>query len=1124
MFHKYADCGDLSSASVHSAEIISSNSEINDRFEKFAAELRKVAPKAKDFIYFSTVVMTAAENALLDSNGNVKVGSDGNPLTAKWETNGDSVKWICSDSELKPFKNNNGDIFPSSELIKHHKKFIGTPVCIDHRSSSVDGVRGIVLDTYYDYKNHKVIALMAVDKILFPDLARKISTGVSSSVSMGTVVKKCVCFDCGQVARSERDFCKHMRKEANGFGEINFDLEPIEISIVNNPADPTAKIRTVFASAQNLKNRKFSNVRDQIEQLENALIQIKSSIDELKGISSEAIISEEQDISENMESKVADISALFTELKMLKTSMEKTLEDLNKQSNKDISMADRKSMEKQSYWQGAGGVNEPTPGKVKYDIDPANEQLRNGEDKQMLQTKEFGGEKDDSVKSEARPLGDKAARRKEALDKAKKNLSKEGYWQGGGGVNEPTPGKPKYEVDPLNEQVRMEDKQMVGQKPFPGVGDVDGLHPSPESAEQKDELERKKMLARANSLVASFVKAANTDGTDNLGQSAWNVFVKSEKGRKLVLTASVDEITSGQTEKLYDVVATKEFGSKMLEKIREVGLEKAASLYKKAQAVPAPAASPAPAPAPAPMDMNAMPGGEGAPANDTAMDEGGKGDPKEVAEKLAEKTRDSAAELLEAVRDMNGSQSEMGELENDIKALPKAANITLGPAAEMRKKLENMLLSAAKKSLADLKNHYSELKLINDMADEETVKNASLRGMIETAFEEAKAANANAENILRSYAKYASGVENLIVRVKKAEDEDCSEEEMKDENKADDDFMSQFEDEPMPETEPMPALDDLNPDHNDPLMDAEVDEDFDGPPTVKDMDMPEDKELDALAANDGLVVELAPGSPVPAGAKPVAEDPNAPKMAATDLTTKEGRAAYRMKLAKEMMSDSEDASKIKFHPLLADANKLADGQTQLDVKPSDNLGKVETLPEANKRMLEVAKAPPKVKKEAENLNRMIVAGKINPADFDRLVAEGLDSDVVKYWKEFYGQVDGGQEFAKLLTAEAEMEKMKEEMESYKVKTARCFELANEMARVGLITNERAAIARQVEESMKWNDDAFDSFKKVIAKRAALPMVKSAGIIPQVGLVYEESAPVVDDLQAELERAFSGRRY
>eukprot|EP00697_Spironema_sp_BW2_P004828 gnl/Spiro4/1653_TR868_c0_g1_i2.p1 gnl/Spiro4/1653_TR868_c0_g1~~gnl/Spiro4/1653_TR868_c0_g1_i2.p1 ORF type:complete len:362 (+),score=36.82 gnl/Spiro4/1653_TR868_c0_g1_i2:103-1086(+) len=279
---------------------------------------------------------------------------------------------------------------------------------------------------------------------------------------------------------------------------------------------------------------------------------------------------------------------------------------------------------------------------------------------------------------------------------------------------------------------------------------------------------------------------------------------------------------------------------------------------------------------------------------------------------------------------------------------------------------------------------------------------------------------------------------------------------------------------------------------------------------------------DENQTNDGILVELAPGTPVPAGAKPV-EDPMAPKSASMDLTTKAGRAAYRAKLA-EHMTDLVAAESIKYNPVMADANKLADGQTQLDVKPSDNLGRVETKPEVKKRMLEVARMAPKVKKEAERLNAMIVAGAVKKENLDQLVAEGLDSEVVAYWRELYGQVDGGAEFAKLLTTAAERAKMEEEMATYKIKLARSYELANEMARRGLITNERAAIGRQVEESMKWNDEGFESYKRVVAKMP-VGAIKTAGLVPQVGIRETgDSHSGGDDLQAELDLAFSGRKY
>ncbi|CAN5950667.1 unnamed protein product [Sphagnum jensenii] len=322
-------------------------------------------------------------------------------------------------------------------------------------------------------------------------------------------------------------------------------------------------------------------------------------------------------------------------------------------------MADRdNSIGKKSYWLGGGGVNEPEPGKRKYPAEPEADRLRDKEDRQMLQTKEFGGTvADDKIREKGRPLP-ASERRKEAVRKAKQNLTKEGY------LLDPD-GKPMdrhYDVDPLAEKDRDdEDRQMLQDKDFGGKADD-----------------------------------AIRDESRPSGDT------------------SVNEISGGQVEQLSDIIATKEFGTKMLQKVREVGVEKAASLYKKAQSVPAAAPTAAP---PADPTAAAPPG---APADDAGAesapeDEGGKGDKKETAVELAEKVRDNASDLLEVVRDITGGQAEMGDLEQGIQALPNATASVLKPAVEMRRKLEKMLVSAAKKSLAELKEHYSELKLISEM-------------------------------------------------------------------------------------------------------------------------------------------------------------------------------------------------------------------------------------------------------------------------------------------------------------------------------------------------------------------------------------------------------------------------
>src|SRR5580692_10109803 len=151
--------------------------------------------------------------------------------------------------------------------------------------------------------------------------------------------------------------------------------------------------------------------------------------------------------------------------------------------------------------------------------------------------------------------------------------------------------------------------------------------------------------------------------------------------------------------------------------------------------------------------------------------------------------------------------------------------------------------------------------------------------------------------------------------------------------------------------------------------------------------------------------------------------------------------------------------------MLDKSDGLADGQTHLDTKPSSNtgeakfpLGLVETPEESLKAMLEVARMPPKVRKEAEAIQRLVSEGKLDPKDVDALVAEGLDKDAVSYWKKYYGEVDGGSEFASELVKEHVKAEMEAEFGKYRVKLARAYELTYDMIDRGLCRNDRPAIS------------------------------------------------------------------
>jgi len=1146
MFIKLGELIEISRIENSESCIPAVSEHILNEFKKFATNLKKIAPKAEDFLYFSAVMMHAAEAAGINDDGTPRLTVAGEPVQVGWNKSGGTWRWTSNDPNVKPYRNSNGDIFPEEELVKAYKKWVGKPLCVDHKSSSVDHVRGFIVDTYYDRNLKRVIALCALDKAGYPQLARQVSTGVSNCVSMGTAVGRAICSDCATVARTEQDFCDHMRRKTS-YGEINVDLNPIELSIVVNGADPKANIKTIIAAANTLNsyveskanelkkltdrhfvgkitvsdgggvNNKVSEITIDSSDLNKFKIDMEEAFQKLQEInasvnnsgkdtndlafnqSSGSIAMEnsatpttdsglapphERYASANLETEsIKELREVTKVIEQKLSQMKVSIDKLANSNTQEENMSGSE-LNKKGYFQG---TEEPKPGQVQYPKDPTNEKVRDSEDKHMLDH-DVGpvdglhpGDLERKKMLARAEAEERAMRRSAVVDLAKKALkSKEAYFQGGGGVNEPTPGKVKYPAEKLNDQLRdHEDKQMVGQKPFPGVGSVDGLHPSPDSADVADEKKRKELLQRA-SLRARFVKAANNDGTQNVGKSAWEVFL----GDKLLLTASVNDLSGNRAEIMYDSIATKEFGAKLIEKVKVQGADKVSSLIKSAQELPpaAPAAEP-----PAAADVAAPPA-DAAPA--ASEDTGAEGDPKANVMELSEKVRDLGSDLVEAVRALTGEQAEMGDLEGGMGATASDVN----SLNTIRKELNSALTDAMKETVAELNQHKEELDLIASLYDKGAVSASNetlVTSVTDDVINDAKKSVAEGFNLLSAFVKYARGTKAIVKRAEfEAELDALAEgESMKDEHDShsSDDLMSLIQD----TNADLDAVKDM------------MDEGCDGESEVSDAvdslsDEVDDNNLDAKP-EELKNLEVKPGTEVHV-------------VASTDYDSKEGRTALRAKLA---------ADALKISPLLHDAHPKGGFTTELDVKPEGDLAKVEDLEEVHDAMMDVAQAPPKVRKEAEAINKLVSEGKLDVTDLDALVAEGLDKDAVSYYKKFYSQVDGGSEFANELVKEHAKAELEEQLNTFKVKMARAYELTYDMVSRGLCHDDRVSISTQVEEIMKFNDESFDSLKRVVAKHS--PTVKVAGRMPQVGMIGSgeiNSAESDGDLFSQLSSALS----
>lgn len=1167
---------DLKSYDEVRASINSFNDqEIEANFAKIAQELKVIAPKANDFLYFTATMMHAAEASILNDDGSVKKDAKGNEVTASWEKKGKSVKWVCSDSSIQPYRNNNRDIFPEEELVIAHKKWVGKPLCLDHKSSSVDMIRGLIIDTYYDYNHRRVIALCALDKKNYPDLARKVSSGYATCVSMGTGVERACCTDCGKVASVEAEFCSHMKLKSC-YGEINLGLNPLELSIVVNGADQKAKIRRIVASIADIeryvaaKDEEFSTsdkTEDKCKEIEEGLTNAISALENLKSLFTD-LMEEKKDEDSNKE-----VEEPTDELEKAASDNSITLsaisENINKISTKISKLLEANmTNEKKAFWNGGGGVNEPTPGKPKYEKDPMNEKARL-QDKHMVGQSPFPnvgpvdgmhpGVDSNTESSElelkkkykrAEMEQEKSVRRKAALETIKHNLESKGYFNGGGEANEPTPGKPKYEKDPMNEKTRLLDKNMVGQAPFPGVGAVDGLHPSPASVDEKDELERKKKLLRANAkLTGKFVVAADSAGSVNRGESVWQIFADD----KLVLSKTVNQLTGGQADALYETIRTPEYGKSLLASVRTNGIDKVASSFKAAQN--AETASPEPLPVkpvvPETMDVKKDEVEESTEA------------PAQVEEKLTN-TENALADLREEVESVLADEKQgVDALVDGGQDLAKLEQLGADGALSdkvvaslaVQRKIHSILLNGMRKSAKHLEARLEEIKLEQEMhANPRKIASAvaQVNALTNETFEGTRKTLASCYRLMDIYVKYAQGTENIV----KAASKDLQMNKLAQDPtvgvvgkvyNAGDPFM------PLDATPGVPYA---------PKADTAK-----APVAVKPVAkpapvrLPSDKSVSELLNDRGamrdqtlgdMLQNVSKDSPAtaqkaaPQGGPSLTEvshvddgdkDENDMKMtpdgglegtademakvvkdkAASsefDMTTKEGRTAYRMKLAEK--------NNVQFSKMLSDAHPK--GSVPESLKTKGDLAKVETLEEVHDAMMKaVQNVSPKAKKAAEDIQKLVVAGQISADEVNELVSHGVDKDAVAYWKAMWGQAKDKKstEFASDLVAEHFNAKVAEAVERERVKIARAYELAHVMVEKDAIV--KSALHTQAADLAKMDDVGFNKIKQIVS---GLPSkVASSGSMPLVGYNETVSTPKVSTASVnEWDQLFAGRKH
>lgn len=200
--------------------------------------------------------------------------------------------------------NGNGDYFSLEELVKSYGTFKNRGLYLNHDAQDVVKAVGKIIDAYLivdaETKDIWVECLCKVDRVLRPDVARMVESGLIDSVSMGCTCDTAVCSVCDKEMHRKEDFCDHMvtgllRKFPKNDTEItcysiNKGITFTELSLVSVPADSKAKIHELIASLKN-------NVASDNVSAVNALIDIYTSLSVEEKAQVKAEISKEAGIS-----------------------------------------------------------------------------------------------------------------------------------------------------------------------------------------------------------------------------------------------------------------------------------------------------------------------------------------------------------------------------------------------------------------------------------------------------------------------------------------------------------------------------------------------------------------------------------------------------------------------------------------------------------------------------------------------------------------------------------------------------------------------------------------------------------------------------------------------------------
>jgi len=1073
-------------------EVALSTEGASQQFKKLVAEVKRVAPRSEEFTYFRCIAIHAMEAANLDTQGSAihkghisVAGDDGNCKVCGTALNkdaqGSSIDGLwCIASDIDPYVNQNGDAFPEAQLLEGYKSFIGRGLFVNHASSDVEKIRGIILDAAWVPQHKRVELLVALDKTAFPELARQIQAGYSNDVSMGTQVSFSRCSKCGNKAITENDYCtcvrdsKGLTVSGSKIYEVNYGLNFIEISLVTTGADPQAKIRQVLASLNRVLEQRVDNKcnsEDGLCQMGEAIQYANEKVNEVEkegsidvSVIKGQLASLQGSLGTIGEGKTNEVERTLASIKSQIDNIESKLELDSKKGEISMTKAelDARKLKRRAYFQG---TEEPQT----YAVEP--EGGPNGTAETARLTVEKGGEAATVQNGEGKgdiAIKEKLQRAELENRKLKRHaLMSEAYFQG---TEEPQ----TYPVDPAggpsgSAETERLNSAKEGESSTMGDGEGGELGKG-----TRDKGYTKEMLQRAK-LRAKFTTASEKK------DCAWTIYAGDEP----VIRATVGELYGEDIDKAnnddggisnWDWVSSKEYGIEAIRACKEIGITKAAEMMGK-KVVIAEGEEEFGAPADVDIDLNIeTEGDEGAEEAHNIPD----------ALEQIESAVGAIRELEEPTEESLDLEEDLGTAETELQDLGEAAP-TMSSSDKFRKLTAEAIsdaktLIAAANGIVAIAAKNKVQKCEEDLAKcKEDLKDAKKDGkaertlkILERKIEKAKECLKNAKD--NAAAKAA----------KKEEKEAAAEAEAKEEAKAkakEDKAKAKAKDEP--KAKKAASLTDR----------------------AKARRVAAGLEVEATAG--ASLTDRAKARRVAAGLEVEAENTETQNMKETTDATKDltdevkklneekkklesslssvisSRSQARWAAAESLygVTPSFDATK-EAHP---QGGTVTEDGTGKAVDGVNDGARIETGTEAQATDIDIANSQPRGELTARQKARKEVVAELQ-------TDATADPKAKDYWSSYFaeGKDQKSNAFGKEMSEETSAPIKKAETDNLKLSMKRAYQIAMKQAEIGQIKPGKESLEAQVDALVGMDQQAFTSFARAVEN--SYPVKKAESMI------------------------------